>query len=363
MSGVLARHIAWRYVQTWALVLALLVGLITVVSLVESSRTLVAHATGLQVALMLAACTALEYAHLLFPVTVLIALGVVGTAMARAGELAGLQAQGATVWAVARPFVLLAFILTGAAMLLAEQVLPRAATARRQLMAQELGRIDAATLYFQTRSIWHSDGPWLVYLPELDAEAATFIRPTVYRMEAGRVVQVLRAERLAFDATRGWQLHAGTVYALKRASTQPFASMDLPLTASPASLMQHMGNPRELRGRAARALIARRRQGGLDTTLHHIELLQRRAYPWSAPLLLLAALPWALQPERRRALGGMLMASVACIAYLMVGSQVARLLALAHRLSPAVGATAPLWLGASLVGLSFAVYRRRQNSP
>jgi len=348
--GTLQAHVALRFLRVWLAVTTIICALITTLKLIEASRSFLQQGAPWRLMGMLALCIALEFCHRLFFVTLLLALAWLTNRMAQAGELLGLAAQGLSPGRLARPFVVVACMLTGAMVLVGDRVLPWAMAQRTTLLAQNLGKIEPATLYFQKRSAWYFEDGHLYHLPEVLKDGVGFARPSVHVFEGDDLVTLLRADALTYEEPAGWVLHNAVSYALGTAHYACNETLPLPLKIAPAPLLTHMGNPRELPHRAAQQLITRRQQSGLDTTVHRLEVFERVLQPVCAPLLLLAVMPWALGQDRRRPLGVALCAAVGMVACVLTVGQIFRLLTLAHHLPVVVGASGPVACAGLLLG-------------
>jgi len=349
MMRTLWRHVALRFVGAWLAVTTILCALITTLKLIEASRSFLQQGAPWSLMGMLALCIALEFCHRLFFMTLLLALVWLTNRMAQAGELLGLAAQGLSPGRLARPLLAVACLLTAAMVLLGDRVLPWAMAQRTALLAQHLGKVEPATLYFQKRSAWYFEDGRLYHLPQILEGGTGFARPSVHVFEGDSIVRLLRADALTYTEADGWVLHNALSYDLGEARHARAERLPLPLKVAPAALLAHMGNPRELPHRAAQQLIARRQSSGLDTTVHRLEVFERVLQPLCAPLLLLAAMPWALGQDRRRPLGVALCAAVGMVAAVLTVGQVFRLLTLAHRLPVVLGAAGPLCCAAALL--------------
>jgi lipopolysaccharide export LptBFGC system permease protein LptF len=135
----------------------------------------------------------------------------------------------------------------------------------------------------------------------------------------------------------------------------------LSLRVTPTDLIDVTGNPREMRTSEVRTLIARRRHAGFDVTAHRVELHNRFAFPLSSVWLVLAAVPWALDPDRRRSLAVTLGAGVVAVALELALSQIFRVLALAHKIAAPWGAWGAPAVCIAAIPVSYALYQRRRT--
>lgn len=353
----LVRYFATYYVAMILLTLAALVVLVVAVSLVENLGILASNEEGGVTALGLAYFGAIEYAYQMLPVACFVGALVAGTQLARRGEVMAVQAAGCGPLYLGGPFLGVVLFTACLGSACGEFVLPGAIAERARLQREEIKHVDPLTQFYTRRAQWFRERDLLLYLPAVDVHHATFSDPMVYKLNDGLISYVIDAKLLRHNHT-GWWLDNAEKHAVDDPTIERSESMALDLRVTPTDLIDVTGNPREMRAADVAALIARRQHAGFDVTAHRLELASRFAFPLSAVGLVMTGVPWALDPNRRRSLSGILGGGVLVIAGQLALSHVFRLLALAHKISPALGA----WGGpvACLVAvpMSYALYRR-----
>jgi lipopolysaccharide export LptBFGC system permease protein LptF len=380
----LLRYLAGRYAAAVVLCLGALVVLVVGTTLVENAGGLAREAQGRALALQLIGWSAVEYAYLYWPVAALLGLLATGAQLAGQGELLAVQAGGTGPLTLARPFLGVALVGAALCALCGEFCLPTTVQAKAHALEHFRAR-DAATLFYAQRTQWFLDDSLLLYLPEVDRSTATFCRPSVYQLQAGRIISVTSAQTLRYHraeaspqaslpptkasapptkadlpltkasapptradlpltkasappAQAGWWLHQAERHWVHRPQIEKFEDLAVPLRVSPRDLIDVTGNPRLLRFNDLRALIDRRERAGFATTAHRLELHSRSAQPLSAVVLVLLALPWATRPDRRRTLAGTLGYGVVAVGLYLSVSQIFRVLAAGHDIAPIWGA-------------------------
>ena len=374
MMPRLLRYLAGRYAAAVVLCLGALVVLVVGTTLVENAGGLAREAQGRALALQLIGWSAVEYAYLYWPVAALLGLLATGAQLAGQGELLAVQAGGTGPLTLARPFLGVALVGAALCALCGEFCLPTTVQAKAHALEHFRAR-DAATLFYAQRTQWFLDDNLLLYLPEVDRASATFCRPSVYQLQAGRIVSVTSAQSLRYHlaeagvpATKpgvpatqagapptkaGWWLHQAERHWVHRPQIDKFEELAVPLRVSPRDLIDVTGNPRLLRMAELRSLIKRREHAGFATTAHRLELHSRSAQPLSAVVLVLLALPWATRPDRRRTLASTLGYGVVAVGLYLSVSQIFRVLATGHDIAPIWGA----WGAPALSGALSVLWR------
>ncbi len=352
----------WRYFVVYylgmaALTLALLVVLVVAVTLIDNAADLTFHGHGMAPALALAACSAIEFAYLILPVACFLGALVAGNQLARRGEFLAVQAAGLRPWRVWGPFIAGAVFVAGVGACLGETAVPRAAAVRARIATEQVLRVDALSRFYERRNPWFRDGAWLLYLPEVASDRATFARPQAYRLTDGLISESIDADALVYE-DNGWWLINAKQRSVAIADITVIARLWVPLRVGIDDLRDSTGNPREMPTPAVLRLVARRKNAGLDTAAYRVELHNRWAHPATGVMLVLLGLPWFTQVDRRRSLAVALGGGALVVAVTLACGQVFRLLALGHKITAPLGA----WgvFAVALVGLPLAIrYNRR----
>jgi lipopolysaccharide export system permease protein len=328
---ILTRYIGRVYLGVVCLTLTTLVTLVVAVTLVENAGILANQATGSRTALQMALFGGLDYAYQVLPIACFIGTLAAGCTLAQRGELLAVQAIGWGKFRIQAPFLAVTCLVAALGGACAETVLPEAVSQRARLQREEIRHVDPLTQFYERRNPWFRQGDTLLYLPELDRDNATFLHPVVYHIDAGQLRASTQAAALAHTAA-GWHLLDAVQESLQPPGHSHHRQLPIALDVSPTDLMDVTGNPREMSVPSLWALIGRRRRAGFDTTAHRIELQARLAHPVICLGLVFLALPWAIDPQRRRTLSGALGPGVVIVALYLATGQIFRLLALAHKM-------------------------------
>jgi LPS export ABC transporter permease LptG len=353
----IARYIAVIYFGATLLTILGLVVIIVGASLVEGSGTYMkANASALTV-LEIAGFRAAGFAYQIVPAATLLGAVIAGTALARRGELLGIQASGIGASRVWVAFVVVAVVYAIAAAIAGEYIVPWSITAMEREQRESLGRQDDATNFYNRPVQWFRRDDLVLYLPEADVARGRFRDPVVYRIVHGELMTVMEAGALV-HTDGGFYLENARVLDV---TSSTFAHSDryaLQLDATPAALADVIGDPRQMRIAEVAELARRRAAAGFDATAHLVELHGRLSHPLNAVWLTLVCAPWALHIDRKRSLAVNLGMGVVAIAVLLTLMYTFRTLALSHHISAPMGAWALSLSIVAAMPMSFALYRR-----
>ncbi len=336
-------------------------GLIIIVvgaSFVEKAGYLARAESGSATALGLALYGAVQFGHMVFPVACFLGALVAGTLLARTGEILAVQAGGISTWRIVASFaaVVAAAVVLGGIM--GEYVVPVAkARLDRLQRGDPTPPVEALGSFYDRHTQWFRQGNLLLYLPSFDADSGTFGDVVVYRRERGLVASGTDADELAFE-DGGWVLEGAREHVVDGAEVVARERMALGLSVKPQDLIDVTGEPTVMRSGDILGYARRRERAGFDPAQFRIELYNRAAFPLSALCMFALAIPWALDPGRRRSLAVNLGAGVVAVGVLLSVMYIFRLLALSHRLSPAAGAWGLDLLCIALAPVSYALYQR-----
>jgi LPS export ABC transporter permease LptG len=355
----------WYFAKFYAGIVALMqAGLVIVVvgaSFVEKAGYLAKSDHGAREALFIAGLAAIQFGHLVFPVACFLATLVAGTLLARSGEMLAVQAAGIPTRRIGLAFTSVVAVAAALGVLMGDLVVPSAKARIDQAQrgdqtpaGQTLGR------FFDRHTQWFRQGDLLLYLPSYDAETGAFGQPVVYRLSTGLVTSVIDAERLVFE-DGGWWLVSAREHEVDTATIVSHPRLSLPLTIGARDLVDVTGEPSVMGWRDLSEVASRRERAGFDSALFRVELYNRLAFPLSALCMFLLALPWALDPGRRRSLAVNLGSGVVGVFVLLSLWYIFRLLALSHKLSPGAGSWALDVLAVGLAPASWALYQRHRT--
>ena len=353
----LVRYIALIYAGATMLTIIGLVVIVVGASLVEGSGTMMRANAGAGTVLEIAGYRAAGFAYQIMPAAVLLGAMIAGTTLARRGELLGAQASGIGPSRIWLAFVGGALFFTGLTAIAGEYVVPWSlARLEREQMAA-LGRSDTQSNFYNRPVQWFRKGELILYLPEVDLKNARFNRPVIYRMAQGELREVIEAQALVYEAG-AFRLEEARVLDVSTSTFSHSSKLPIALDATPATLADVTGDPRQMGVVQVAELAKRRSAAGFDATPHAVELHSRLSHPLNAIWLALVCAPWALHVDRRRSLAVNLGLGVIAIAVLLTLMYTFRMLALGHQLAAPLGAWGLSLTILAAMPISFWSYRR-----
>jgi len=341
----LDRYLALLYAGAVGLSLSCLVMLVVAAQFLEGASSFNTVEDGAGSALELSLLVGLEYGFQILPVAVFLGVLIAGTVLARRGELLAMQAGGMSILRQALPMGVVVVAIAAGAAWGGDNWMPSALERAETIRLEKLKKPSALHRFFSRRAHWFKHDELMLHLPLMDSTDGGFRSPSVYRVRAGEIVEVMTARALKFDSGV-WVLVDVDVYQSGSREAVHHDEVSLSLEVEPDDLRGVAGNPKHLRRAEIERLVERRERAGMDATAHRLEVHQRLALPAASLWMFLLALPWALIPDRRRSMAMVLGAGVIAVAVLLSSMHIFRMLALSDQLSAFWGA----W-GVGVLGL------------
>lgn len=234
----------------------------------------------------------------LIPIVSFIAVFIAFAWAGRTMELVAIQAGGVRLSRVVLPVLGTALILSCATAILHETWILQAS---RLWSAETRG--DPGEVEFGRRAFWHPRGRTITNIAEADAANRTLRGVEIFeRGPAGRIVRVIRADRVRIAADGGWQLEQAMIWSFDpidatappRIESLPLLTLDLDtlsgdrlLGADPA-LLELPRLARYLENRPAGGSASRLRR--LQARYH-----ERLSSPWLVLVFATFAVPFGLR--------------------------------------------------------------------
>jgi len=291
------------------------------------------------------------------PFAMLIGVLIVLTVLERQQELTALKGAGVSLFRVMVPVAMVAFAGGFAMWLLAEYVVPDANREKDRLLDVIEGKT-AARSYRVTDKQWllsRDDSTFYNFL-RYDPDTQTLLRLTIYRVDEDMKLRFhLFAHRAKY--TDGvWIADAGWFRQFFPDGTDEYRQinepMKLQIAEGPDYFSQEYSNPSEMSHRELGQYIAELEDSGYHPAGLTVRWHQKFAYPMSAVIMVLLALPFAMNRGGRRVttMQGVALALGLGIGYSILVT-VSGKLGEASVLPPIIAAWAPVLLG-MLFGLN-----------
>jgi LPS export ABC transporter permease LptG len=239
------------------------------------------------------------------PLALMIGVLILLTVLERQLELTALKAAGVSLYRLVVPILLVGALGVGLMWVLGESVVPRANSRSSQLLDQIKGRET-------TRSYLATDRQWLVSRDEssfynflrYDDEDRAVMRFTMFTVDdMMRLRYHLVAPRLLYRDGR-WIADAGWYRTIEADGTDRYQTIESPLEVAVAEDPMYFGQeyrrPSELTVGELHRYITALRESGYQPDRLSVRWHQKFAYPVSAFIMVLLALPYGLNRGGRR---------------------------------------------------------------
>ncbi|MBX7101657.1 MAG: LptF/LptG family permease [Myxococcaceae bacterium] len=351
--SLFARSVMLRYLQSVALTWLAVVAVFLVADFGDRMKAFIDRPAADVAALY--ANKALVAVHQLGPVAMLLAGGLLVSAMRRQGEVHAALSLGGSPWRIAGPIAAVAVALGAGLAVYDELVVTRASEQVDRIQVERFQSWGDFRLFFGQRQ-WFRVGEWIVQIRE-----GGLRNVTLYRVDANFHLQE-RVDATALESLGGdrWQLtevsdrllaHGGGAFT--REATR---ALRLP-GSSPGSFSIREGRPEQLRLSELFEQQAARAQVGLPVRRYALAVQQRFAFPVSGVLAVVLGVLLALRRERRNFATAALIEGLLVVALVWGLLIIARALAFSGTLSPSL---AP-WVPALALVAAMAELTRREG--
>jgi lipopolysaccharide export system permease protein len=254
--------------------------------------------------------------HLLLPISLVISCCICFAVLGRSLQLRAIAAAGIGPLRLAAPTMLLAGVVAGITVLLAEFLVPPALDRTEKLMVERFGLIDQTWRFYRKHFWYRGEEGRLFRIYSTEDRGRSLRGVTLLEMDADfRVHGRADLDGADFEAG-GWtgrgilerRFEDGRLLSYRTTRQQ---RLDWP---------ERPGHFRDLRGRPKQkslaelaGTIAELDRRGLSATRYRLEYHNRFAYPFLALGLVLLALPWLCVPSRRRTTAGALIEAMGLV--------------------------------------------------
>jgi lipopolysaccharide export system permease protein len=262
-------------------------------------------------------------AHMLLPISLVISCCICFAILGRSLQLRAIAAAGIGPLRLAAPTMLLAGIVAGATMLLAEFLVPPALDRTEKLMIERFGLIDQTWRFYRRHYWFQGEQGRLFRIAQVTEQGRRLKGTTLLELDTDfHVRRRTDASRVAFRDghwTAKWvqerTFDGGRLVAYR---TYPDKTLQWP--ERPGRFRDLRGRPKQKSLSELALAIEELERRGLSAARFRIEYHNRFAYPLLALGLVLLALPWLCAPSRRRTMAGALIEATGLIfgAYFVV---------------------------------------------
>ncbi len=261
------------------------------------------------------------------PLAVLIAVLVTFGVLNRNSELIAMKATGISLYRLVIPVVSIAAVLAVCLFVFDEYYLPQANRRQEALRNIIKGRPPQTVLHPEQKWIFgqpHAGEPGRIfYYQFFDPDRTEFANLSVFEFNPSTFSLTRRifAARAAWDAPRStWRLENGWVRDLEgTVDYREFANTSFSeIHEEPGYFKKESLQSQEMNFEQLQRYIGDLRQSGFDTMRLRVALWHKLAYPLTAIVMAVLAIPFALSMGRRGSLTGIAVAIAVALAYQVV---------------------------------------------
>jgi LPS export ABC transporter permease LptG/LPS export ABC transporter permease LptF len=258
------------------------------------------------------------------PLAVLIAVLVTFGVLNRNSEITAMKATGISLYRLVVPVVSIAFLLAASLFLFDELYLPQANRRQEALRNIIKGRPPQTVLHPEQKWIFGRSQPGtpghIFYYQFFDSTRNEFANISVFEFNPSTFALTRRifAARATWDQAHDtWRFENGWVRELEGAiEYREFASTTFAeIHEEPAYFTKEALQSQEMNFGQLERYIGDLRQSGFDTMRLRVALWHKLAYPLTAPVMTILAIPFALSMGRRGSLAGIAVAIFVALAY------------------------------------------------
>jgi lipopolysaccharide export system permease protein len=308
-----------------------------------------------------AAYLALKIPRLLidaYPATALLAVLVSFGLLARHNEILALRACGISPWKLAAPVLVVASVVSFAALAWNERVVPAASERARLIRENEIKMRDTHGFHGST-SIWVQSAAGIVRADYYDVDRMTLYGVSIFDTDSAlRLQRIIEAPVARWEADR-WQLEDAAVKEIGTDGSvrqRPLDPREILLTEPPVTFEKRQPKPKEMTYSELSRWIHDLEARGVPVAEYRVERHLKLAWPLSGIVTVLIGFPLAVRGGRRFGLGyNVAVGLLVGFAYWFVFA-VSTAGGRGETLSPAVAAWAP---NAMFAAVGIALFRLR----
>lgn len=243
-----------------------------------------------------------EVINQLFPVACLLGALFVLSTLNRGGELIALFASGMSLFRISLPMIYTVIILSGGFAVLGDKLLPRFAQKKNFTYYHEIKKKPSQYSTVKTDRIWYRSKDSIFNIKTVNEKTKSAQGLTLYTFnDSWDLVQMLTADSVEFKG-RQWKLKKGSVTVFSGESSFPLTSDfrdKVIVMGEDADDIQSTAHSTDVLSVAElKHYIQRNKEAGLDTTSFEVGYYAKFAFPFTALIMALLALPFGVSRAR-----------------------------------------------------------------
>ncbi len=254
------------------------------------------------------------------PVACMLAAVVMFRFMEKDREIMAMKACGINVLQIARPVILLSFLMSVAVFLFSELVVPYASSKSNAIWNAEVKKKDATRLYGKTH-VWYKGKDSIYWIKHFDPEKGLMEDVSIYLFDKSfRLSKKIDARKGVWTGA-GWKFHEGIIQrtsAEGEYDLEPFEEIHLDLQVTPESFSKVVKEPEEMGYWELKRYARTIRREGYDATRYMVDMHVKLAFPLINLVMVLVGIPIGLAIKRGGTPVAVSLGVVACFFYLLI---------------------------------------------
>ncbi len=240
---------------------------------------------------------------LTFPMSMLLASLLAFGRLSGSSEITAMRSGGLSFYRLTVPVMITALVVSMAAIVLNEEVVPAANAGYSYIVRYEIEKNTRpkSQEHIIVKDVKAGQIERLTYAQNFMSDTNTMSKVSVQEFEAGRLVRVESAETAKWDQDR-WIMYNGTITDLsaegKAGRTLKFTEQVMPIDKNPENISQEQKKPDEMTMKELKQHIAILKREYAKTSNYEVELYQRIAIPMASFVFALIGTPLGLSPNR-----------------------------------------------------------------
>lgn len=240
---------------------------------------------------------------LTFPMAMLLASLLAFGRLSSSSEITAMKSGGQSFFRLAVPVLIAALIVSSAAVVLNEALVPASNIAYDNIVRYEVEKNTSPQIqeHIIIKDIKQGELERLTYARNFVIETSTMNKVAVQQYQDGRLVRVENAEKAVWQNNH-WLMYDGTITELSAEGrverTLLFAEQVLPIEKNPVSIAREQKDAEDMSIQELRQHIAALKQEYVATSTYEVELYQRLAIPLASFVFAMIGTPLGLSPHR-----------------------------------------------------------------
>lgn len=261
---------------------------------------------------------------LMLPVASLVATLFTVGLLSKNSEITAMRAAGLPISWLARPLLGFGVIISFAALLLNETLVPFATRRVKEIYAIDIKKSDQKGAFSQS-DFWWREKEKFYSVDMFDSRSNTIVNLSVFSLdEAFRAAQRIDAAEVSWvNPTFRWSMRSVSEYRFNNnlVETKRYNALPLLIGEDPQDFYDTKTDPHTMSYRQLRRFIKEQKANGIPVRQYYADLYEKLSFPFVNFMVILVVLPFALKPARSGSLAvGFLAGATIAFSYYAIHS-------------------------------------------